>query len=383
MTGPRFVLAMLAALGLTASASGSQCFVYFGTYTSGASRGIYVSRLDAATGKLSPPELAAESENPSYLAVAPNQRSLYAANEVEHFKDGATDHGGAVSAFARDDASGKLAFLNQRCSSGSDPCDVSVDAAGKVLLTANYGSGSVKAFALAANGAIRADGDCVSRPGHSVNPSRQASAHAHFIAADPSNRFAISCDLGTDEVIVYPLDLKAAGLDAAKIRAFKVPAGSGPRHLAFSADGRFAHVLNEMGCTITTFSWDARAGELTLVETVSALPPQVAVAPNFTAAEVLTRGNRVYASIRGHDSVSVFAAEARTGRLTFLQNVPSGGKVPRGMGIDPTNRWLLVGNQASDEVAEFSIDAATGKLAATGETLKIGSPVDVKFAGPR
>ena len=139
-------------------------------------------------------------------------------------------------------------------------------------------------------------------------------------------------------------------------------------------------MLNEIVCTITTFAWDSDAGKLGPVETVSALPPGVVAQPNFTAAEILTVGNHVYATIRGHDSVSVFAADVRTGRLTFVQNVPAGGKTPRGLGIDPSGRWLLVGDQGSGQVVEYSIDPQTGELSPTGQELKVGSPVDVKFA---
>ncbi len=372
-------LLLSALLACSATVQAGNCLVYFGTYTGAASRGIYVSRLDQDTGHLSLPELAAETENPSYLAVAPDGRSLYAANEVEHFKDPVTDHGGAVSAFALDRATGRLTLLNQASSSGSDPCYLSVGAAGKILFVANYGSGSVKAFQLATNGALGAAGDCVSRAGHSLNPARQTSAHAHFISPDPANRFAIACDLGTDEVLVYPLDLPTAGLQPAKVTAFKVAAGSGPRHLAFSPDQKFVHVVNEMACTISTFAWEAKAGNLELRETVSALPPGVDVQPAFTAAEILAVGNFVYATLRGHDSISVFAAAPSTGQLTFLQNIPSGGKVPRGMGLDPTGRWLLIGNQGSNQVVEFARDPQSGRLSPTGTELKLGSPVDVKF----
>jgi 6-phosphogluconolactonase len=158
-----------------------------------------------------------------------------------------------------------------------------------------------------------------------------------------------------------------------------VPAGSGARHLAFSPDGRFAHVINEMACTVTTFAWNAAAGKLKPVETVSALPPGEAIQPGFTAAEILTAGHFVYATVRGPDCINVLAVDPQTGRLSFLQSVSSGGKTPRGLGIDPTGRWLLVGNQSTDNVVEFAIDPATGKLAATGQELGIGSPVDVKF----
>ena len=371
---------VVAAAIFAVAAPAKEFLVFFGTYTNELSRGIYVSRLAADTGKLSAPELAAATPSPCFLAISPDEKFLYSANSVNNFSDYAVENGGAVSAFAVDRTSGKLTLLNQKCSGGIGPCHVSVDVTGKVLFAANYGDGSAKAFLLETNGAIGEGGDRVARAGHSVNTNRQTSAHAHFIGADPSNRFALVCDLGTDEVITYPFDTKAARLQAPRFEVAGVPPGSGARHLAFSPNGRFSYVLNEMGCSISRFVLDEK-GRLLPWETVSALPPGVALQDNFTAAEILVHpsGKFVYATIRGHDSMSVFAADPDTGRLTFLQNVSAGGSVPRGLGIDPTGRWLIAANQKSDNAVEFAIDAVTGKLSATGQNLKIGSPVDVKF----
>jgi 6-phosphogluconolactonase len=391
------LLLVLAALTLALAAPAGDYFVFFGTYTNALSQGIYVSRLDAATGKLSAPELAAQTPSPCFLAVSPDipspagageggrrpdegrpgktvQKYLYAANSVSGFHGEKT---GAVSAFALDQKTGRLTLLNQTSSGGAGPCHLSTDGAGKTLLVANYGSGSVESLQLEGNGSLGVDVSHLQLHGSSVNPARQAAPHAHFIQADPSHGFALACDLGTDHVMVYRLNSTTSTLSEHASAA--VPPGSGPRHLAFSLDGKFVHVINEMGCTVTTFAWDAAAGALAPVETVSALPPGVIAQPNYTAAEILTAGKYVYVTIRGHDSVSVFAADAQTGRLAFLQNLPCGGKVPRGLGIDLTGRWLLVGNQGTDNVAEFSIDPQSGKLAPAGRELKIGSPVDVKF----
>jgi 6-phosphogluconolactonase len=383
MTIPRLgtFLILLAAMTAALAAPAKQFYVFFGTDTGGSSRGVYVSRLDSDTGRLSAPELAAETPNPTYLAVSPGGKFLYAANGVNTFQDSCADHAGAVSAFAIDPASGHLALLNQKCSGGQAPCHLSVDAAGKVLFVANYGGGSEKSFLLETNGSIGADGTCASRTGHSINPSRQAGAHSHFIGVDPDNRFALVCDLGTDEVVVYPFDVHDATLRVRDMGAFNVPPGSGARHLAFSRDGKFVYVLNELACTVTTFAWIAKTGTLKPVQTIPALPPGVAVLPAFTAAEILVHpaGKFVYATIRGHDSVGVFTTDPQSGRLTLLQNVPAGGKVPRGMGIDPTGRWLVTANQNTGNVVEYAIDPETGKLSATGQELIIGSPMDVKF----
>lgn len=376
------ILVAVALMALAWGASAKEFLVYFGTFTNASCKGVYVSRLDTATGKLSAPELAAETPSPSFLAISPDEKILYAANNYLGFNG---ENAGAVSSFTIDKNSGHLTLLNQKSSTGPGPCHVSVDAAANVLLIANYAGGSVKSFQLNRDGTIGADGSFILHHGSGVNPSRQASAHAHSIYSDSSGRFALVCDLGTDKVVVYKVNPETGTLTENSVAT--VPPGSGPRHLAFSPDGKFVHVVNEMGCTITTFAWDSNAGKLKLVETVSALPPPENPEPvftaneivAFTAAEILTFGNHVYATIRGHDSVSVFAADAQSGRLTFLQNVPSGGKFPRGLGIDPTGHWLFVGNQKTDNAVEFAIDPNSGKISATGRELKIGSPVDVKF----
>lgn len=365
-------LAFLFAVFWAGWALADDSLVFIGTYTGALSRGIYVSRLSPATGELSPPELAAATPSPCYLAVSPDGKFLYAANGIGHFDD---RNSAAVSAFSIDPHSGALTFLNQASSGGPGACHVAVDALGQTLLVANYDGGSVKSFRLQA-GRIAADGSFVQHRGSGPNPQRQQSPHAHCICADPSNHFVLACDLGADRVVAYELHPATGAL--AEHSSAAVPPGAGARHLAFSPDGRFVHVINEMGCSVTTFAWDAVAGKLVPGETISALPPDVAVLPRFAAAEILTAGNFVYATIRGHDSISVFAADPATGALRFLQNVPSGGRVPRGLGMDPTHRWLFAGNQSSDSVVEFAVDPLTGRIAPGGKQLHIGAPVDIK-----
>jgi 6-phosphogluconolactonase len=375
------IICGLTLLMLTPTLPAKEFFVYFGTYTEGSSKGIYVSRLDATTGKLSAPELAVATPDPAFLALQPGKKNpeyLYAANELRGQKNG------LASAFAIDKTSGQLTLLNQKDSAGLSPCHVSVDATGKTLLVANYSSGSVKSFPLKADGSLDDGGTFVQHQGHSINPDRQTGPHAHFFTIDPANRFALACDLGLDKILIYRLnpDSTFTPNDPPFVT---VPPGSGARHLVFSHDNKFVYVVNEMGCTISLFGWDAKHGALNLRETVSALPPGVAVQPAFTAAEIVVHpsGKFIYATVRGHDSISVFAADKKTGRLTFLQNISADGKIPRGLGIDPTGRWLIVANQRSDNAVEFAIDAATGKLTPAQTELSIGSPVDLKFVASK
>ena len=243
--------------------------VYIGTYTGGKSKGIYVSRFDPATGQLTSPELAAATPSPSFLALHPGGRFLYAVGETTNLGGKRV---GAVSAFSLDAKTGKLTLLNQQSSGGAGPCHLAVDQTGKCLLAANYGSGSIAALPIQADGTLGEPGAVIQHQGSSVNPQRQAGPHAHFITPDPANRFALTCDLGLDQVLVYRLDPAKSTLAANDPPFAAVKPGSGPRHLAFHPSGRYVFLINEMGSTLTAFAYDAQRGALKELQTVSTLP---------------------------------------------------------------------------------------------------------------
>jgi 6-phosphogluconolactonase len=350
-------------------------WVYIGTFTQGSSKGIYVSRLNADSGQLTEPELAAAIPDPSYLAVAPDQKHLYSDNELPGQQPG------IVSAFTINRASGQLELLDQHASGGSGPCHISIDGGGRTLLVANYASGSIESLPMLGDGHLGHGGSVIQYQGRSVNPDRQTGPHAHYLAADPSDRFALGCDLGTDKIMVYRLDTAKGTMTPNDPAFVPVPAGSGPRHLVFSRDEKSVYVVNEMVCSVSSFDWDKQTGKLSLRQTISALPAGAAVQPDFTAAEILLHpsGTFLYVSVRGHDSISVFAVDPASGNLNLIQNLSSGGKAPRGLGIDPTGHWLLAGNQKTDNMAEFAIDAASGKLKPVNSQIRLGAPVDFKF----
>ena len=352
--------------------------VYFGTYTGGKSKGIYVSRFDSASGRLSPPELAAEANSPSFLAIHPNQRFLYAANETGDF---AGKKSGAVSAFIIDRHSGKLTALNQQPSGGDGPCHVDVDKSGKTVLVANYGGGSVEAVPIKPDGSLDAPTSFIQHRGSSVDKQRQEGPHGHFIATDAANRFALACDLGLDKVVVYKFDPANSSLVANDPPSASVAPGSGPRHLAFHVGGRAVYVINEMKCTMTAFSYDPERGEPKELQNLSTLPEGETVKPNYSTAEVEAHssGKCLYGSNRGHDSIVVFATDPATGKLAYVENVSTQGKTPRSFGIDPTGNYLLAANQDSDNVVVFRIDPMTGRLTSTETRIEVGKPVWVKF----
>jgi len=351
-------------------------FVYFGTYTGARSKGIYVSRFDSVTGKLGEPELAADTKSPSFLAVHPNHRFLYAVGETSVIEG---KRAGAVNAFSLEAKAGKLTLLNRQPSGGLGPCHVAVDAKGRCLLVANYSSGSVASLPIRKDGSLGAPASAIQHTGSSVNPRRQAGPHAHFITPDPANRFALTCDLGLDKVLAYRLDSKRATL-AANDPPFSVASpGAGPRHLAFSPDGGFVYVINELGSSLTTFKYDPKRGALMELQTLSTLPAKFD--GQNTCAHVLVHpsGKFVYGSNRGHDSIAVFTADQKTGQLALIEHQSTQGKTPRNFAIDPAGAWLLAENQASDSVVVFQIDGQTGRLKPTGQAVTVGAPVCAVF----
>jgi 6-phosphogluconolactonase len=351
-------------------------WVYFGTYTGAKSKGIYVSRFDPATGKLGAPELAVATASPSFLALHPSRRFLYAAGESSRLEGKRV---GVVSAFSLDLISGRLTLLNQQSSGGEGPCHLAVDPSGKCLLVANYGNGVVAALPIQPDGTLAEPGTVIQHQGSSVNRSRQAGPHAHFITTDPADRIALACDLGLDKVLVYRLDPAKATLVANDPPFASLKPGSGPRHLAFDPTGQFVFLINEMGATLTAFAYDAKRGALTELQTVSTLPETFAGGRSGAEVQVHPSGKFVYASNRGHDSIAVFGFNAERGQLTFLQHQETQGKTPRHFALDPTGQWLLAENQDSDSVVEFRVEASTGRLSPTGQTISVGSPVCAVF----
>lgn len=364
--------------GAGATQAAGHYFVYFGTFTGAKSQGIYVSRLDVHSGQVSAPELAVETKSPSFLAIHPNQKFLYAVGEAGVFDGKKT---GAVNAFAIHPQSGKLTLLNRESAGGPGTCFVGVDQAGKHVLVANYAGGSVAVLPIKTDGSLGAATAFVQHSGSSVNPQRQKEPHAHSIFLDAANRFALAADLGLDKVLIYRFDKVTGTLTPNDPPCAKLAPGAGPRHLDFHPNGRFVYVINELLCTVTAFRYDAERGALTELQTISTLPVGQAVQTNFSTAEVRVHpsGKFLYGSNRGHDSIAIFAIAPDTGLLTAVGHQSTQGQTPRNFNFDPTGAFLLAANQGSDSVVVFRLDSATGGLTPTGQTLQIGAPVCVKF----
>jgi 6-phosphogluconolactonase len=363
--------------------------VYVGTYTEpirfgtgkvlqGKGEGIYVFRLDEASGALEPLGRTTGVVNPSFLAFDRTERFLYAVNELKEFEGEPT---GTVSAFAVDAQSGALRLLNRQPTHGTDPCHVAVNATGTHVFVANFMSGSVCVLPIRDDGSLGAASDFVAHAGSGIDPVRQKGPHAHATTIDATGHYVFVPDLGIDKLLVYRFDAERGMLEPHARPWIKTRPGAGPRHVVLHPDGRFAYLVNELDSTVDVLAWDAAAGTFEHLQTISTLPVDAGGASTCAHIEVAPSGRHVYASNRGHDSVAIFAVDPRAGTLTAVGHEPTRGRTPRSFGVDPAGRFLLAANQDSDTVVTFRVDAATGKLHPTGHVAGVPTPVCVKFLG--
>jgi 6-phosphogluconolactonase len=355
-----------------------ELLVYVGTYTTGKSEGIYLYRLNLTSGELTHVASTRGVVNPSFLSLAPSRRYLYAVNEVGDF---AGAKSGAVSAFAVDQRTGELQLLNQQPSLGADPCYVDIDAAGKFVLIANYTGGNVAVFPVQRDGSLGAATDMQQARGSSINRDRQKGPHAHCIVLDQTNRFAYSCDLGTDKVMIFRFDAQNGKLLPGELPWVQVKPGAGPRHFALHPTGKYLFVVNELHSTITAFARDRGKGSLKEMQSLTTLPKDFTGTSWSADIHVSPDGRFVYCSNRGHDSIAIFAIDPRGG-LTTIGHESTRGMIPRNFAIDPSGMFLLVANQKSDNIVVFRRHRDTGRLSFTGQVAQLPSPVCLKFTTP-
>ena len=350
--------------------------LYVGTYTGKDSKGIYAYSFDAASSALTPLGLAAETVNPSFLAIDPSRRFLYAVNELGNYQGASS---GAVTAFAINHQTGRLSLLNQVPTRGADPCYIAFDKTGKFALVANYTGGSVAVFPVQPDGHIGESSAFVQHTGSSVNKDRQEGPHAHWIETTPDNRFALVADLGLDKLLVYRFNSKSGTLTPDNPPYASLDPGVGPRHIAFHPNGKLVYVINELQSSVTAFSYDGGTGTLKKLNTVSTLPKGFSARNDAAEIKVHPSGKFLFASNRGNDTIAAFSIDAHSGNLTLIDFFPTEGKTPRNFEIDPTGKLLLVANQDSNNIVVFRIDAGTGRLTPTSQTLNVPAPVSLKF----
>jgi 6-phosphogluconolactonase len=367
------------ALGLTLaawSAHAADMYVYFGTRVSGPGKGFSLAHFYTESGKLTKPKFLIEDEMPAFFAIHPDGRHLYTCNSTNTFHGGPE---GWLSAYAIDLKTGQLSLLNRKSSFGANPSYLSFDKTGRYVLVANYQGGNVVVLAINPDGSLGERTGFAQHTGRSVNPERQIQPYAHSIIVDPSNRFALSADLGTDKLYVYRFNDKDGSLTPNDPPFVAVKPGSGPRHVKFHPSGQWVYLINEMASSVTGFNWDAAKGSLTEFQTVSTLPAGYTDTNNAAELEIHPNGQFLYGSNRGHDSLVVFAIDPATGRLLLVEHVASRGNLPRNFTFDPTGRWILCTNHGSDNAVVFRVNDTTGKLTPVGPPVEVPLPFCERF----
>jgi len=354
------------------SAYSHEAAFYLGTSTTNSSsKGVYLGKLDADSGKLGAITLAAAANNPSFVTLSPDGKFLYAALEAEC---------GAVGAFAVK-GDGSLQPLNIQPSGGGGACHVSVDAQGRHVFVANYGGGNISCFPVKSDGSLGAATSSRQFSGSGPNPKRQTKSFAHSVYTSPDDRFVYACDLGSDTVWSFRFDTGTGTLTPTEPPAGTVPPGGGPRHLAFHPGGRFVFANNEMGLSVTVFSRDPVTGVLTPRQTIPTSTKSDGPVEGVTTSEIVCHpsGKWLYVSSRGDDIIAVYSW-TEDGKLTLVENAPAGVQIPRGMAIDPTGKWIVAAGQKDNKITVLKIDPATGKLSPTGQTAETPAPLCVTFA---
>lgn len=359
-----------------AFAAGGDYLVYIGTYTQSRGKGIYAMRFQPATGKLTRPVLAAETPSPSFLAVHPSQKFLYAVNEHEE-KD-LPGKNNTVSAYSIDPKTGSLKFLNKVSSQGEGPAHIAIDPTGKALLALNYRSGSVALLPILPDGQLGEATAVDQHHGSGPDKQRQAGPHAHGAVFSPDNRFALVAEHGIDEVMVYRFDPVKGSLIPNDPPFYKATPGAAPRHLAFHPNGKIVYALNELGSTVTVLAYGAEGGTIRSIQEITTLPAGFSGANSTAELQVDRTGKFLYASNRGDDSIAVFAIDPGNGTLTAVERVSTQGKTPRNFSLDPTGAFLFAANQNSDNIVLFRVSPA-GRLTPSGQVVEVPEPACVVF----
>jgi 6-phosphogluconolactonase len=354
--------------------------MYVGTYSVRGSKGIYVFEFDRKAGSLKPVQTIFNGKGPSFLAIHPSRKYLYSVNEA--IEAGASK-AGAVSAYAIDGATGQLTFINGQSSLGNGPCYVSVDQTGQTAFVANYGGGSLAVLPIKTDGSLGAATDSVQNAGSGPNAKRQENAHVHSATVAPDNRFVYVADLGTDKLHIFEPDVKKSTVKPASTPYVSVQPGSGPRHMAFHPNGKYAYLVEELTSSVAVFSRNAKTGALTLLtDRVKTLPADFTDENTSADIHIDPSGKFLYQSNRGRNALAIFSIGA-DGKLTLVGDEPTRGKTPRNFMIDPKGEFIFVTHQDSDNITLFKRDKKTGKLTYTGQSVSVPAPVCIITAGSR
>jgi 6-phosphogluconolactonase len=337
---------------------------------------VYSYSFDSAAGELRLLGLAAEAENPTFLALAPNGRTVLVANELDTYEGKSS---GAVSTYTLDRSRARLTKVNEVASRGGGPCHVAFDYTGRAAFAANYGGGSAASFAVGADGRLSSAISFFQYIGHGPDQDRQKAPHAHRVTVSPDNRFLLVNDLGLDAIHIYRLDAATAMLTPNEPAEWRSSPGAGPRALRFHPNGKFAYCVTEMASGVVVLHWDSGRGGLETMQEVVMRPPDFKGTTGGSDIAIDREARFAYAADRFDDIIATFAISPSDGKLTLVNRISCGGKVPRHLALDPSGRWLLVANQASDNIAVLGRDGRTGQLTA-GKSFPLSKPQCLVFA---
>ncbi len=350
-------------------------YMLVGTYTAAGSHGIYVYDFDTSSGDARVRD-SARLANPSFLAVSPDKKFVYAVSESA----GAGKNGGKLASFSFDHSSGQLSFINQQSSAGNNPCYVATDKTGQWVMVGNYTSGTLAVLPVSKAGALDTAVTVIEHSGAGVNQERQNEPHVHATVLSPDNKYLFVPDLGMDKLMHYRLNQKTGSLTSAFPAFTMTKPGAGPRHFDFHPNKKFAYLVEELTGGISAYRYFAKTGELALLQNISTLPPEYLGYAGSADIHVSPDGKFLYASNRGEsNTIAIFSIDKKSGMLTAIGHQSTLGKTPRNFNFDPGGNFLLVANQNSDEIVVFKIDRVTGMLKDTGKRINVSRPVFIKW----
>ena len=356
--------------------SNNNCMVYIGTDSTGKSEGIYGFSFNTSTGQLDPKGVLAKLRNPTYLAVSKNKKFLYSIKEMEISND---ESNGAIAAYSIDSKTGNLNLLNYKLTESKVNCHLNTDSENKYLFTANYKEGIVTTFSIESDGSIGNLLSAIKHQGSGSVPDRQKQPHAHFVTLTPDEKYLCAVDLGIDKIVTYGLNHEKGTLTPLDKLSVSINAGSGPRHMDFHPNGKFAYLVNELSSDIVVLEYSNSSTLFNQLQYISTLPEGYTKDSACSAIHVSPDGNFLYASNRGHDSLAIFSIDKFTGKLTFITHSSTFGKIPRDFDIDPTGKYIIAANKDSDSIVTFSIESS-GSLIKVNNIFTVPNPICVKFA---
>jgi 6-phosphogluconolactonase len=350
--------------------------VYVGAYSQSENESIFLYEINNLTGELHFIKSFEGGQNPSYMTFDRNYDYLYAVNEIENY-DG--KNSGAVCAFSVNHQNGYITLLNRVSSLGKLPANITVSEDGKIVLIANYKSGSVAVFPVQEDGSLGNASDLIQHEGSGPNRERQESAHAHFITFSPDGHFVFVVDLGIDKILSYHLDANSGNPKlTSQATAFNSKPGTGPRQMCFHPKGKYAYLIYELKSVVAVLLYDSKKGSFTEIQNIATIPENYPFENKCGGIKISTDGKHLYGSNRGHNSIVLFDIDTHNGKLSYVENVPSGGMWPREFTINLTGDRMLVANQHSNNIATFKIDKTSGRLIPTGYKIKVGKPAFVQ-----